>query len=171
MKGVLPRNLKRFLGCSLILVLAFLAGSSPAALSEAPRRSGLVHWVIDGDTFQLETGERVRLIGVDTPEYQPWKKKIQYYGQEASVYSKQMLNQKKVWLEADVKKKDKYGRSLAYVYLENGEFVNLRLVEEGYARAKYYKPNGRYRKIFKDAEKKAKASQKGMWKQSANYAP
>lgn len=171
MIAALPRPLKRFLGLSLIAVLAFLSCSSPATSLEAPRRSGLVHWVIDGDTFQLETGERIRLIGVDTPEYQPWKKRVQFYGQEASAYSKQILSQKKVWLESDVTKKDKYGRTLAYVYLENGDFVNLRLVEEGYAKAKYYKPNGRHRKIFKDAEKKAKAARKGMWKKLAIDAP
>ena len=128
-----------------------------------PRREGTIHWAVDGDTFELDTGERVRFIGIDTPEYQPWKGRIDYFGKEASEFSKRYLTGKKVILESDIQEKDKYGRTLAYVYLENGEFVNKVLVEQGYARAKYYRPNGRYRQVFKEAEQKAKENHKGLW--------
>lgn len=144
----------------------FGAGFGGARLAEE-RRSGLVHWVIDGDTFDLETGERVRLIGIDTPEHMPWKNRVDYYGKEASDFSKALLTNKKVYLVSDVEKKDRYGRTLAYVYLENGDFVNKILVLEGYARAKFYKPNGLHYQELKKAETEAKALQKGLWKRLA----
>ena len=131
------------------------------------KRTAVVGRVIDGDTFVLLSGERVRLIGIDTPEYEPWKNRVDFYGLEASNYSRKLLSDKKVVLEFDVKDKDKYERTLAYVYLEDGEFVNRRLVEEGYARAKYYAPNGRYRVIFKEAEEKARLAKKGIWNNAA----
>ncbi|MBI3252113.1 MAG: thermonuclease family protein [Candidatus Omnitrophica bacterium] len=147
----------------LTAVLFIFSFSGRVAAAEPDRIPGKVHWVVDGDTFQLETGERVRLIGVDTPEYQPWKNRIDPYGREASEYSKKLLSGKKVWLEKDAGEKDRYGRTLAYVYLEDGRFVNRILVEEGFARAKYYPPNGRYYEIFKTAQRAAKKLKKGLW--------
>lgn len=128
-----------------------------------PQKEGVVGRVIDGDTFVLKTGEKIRLIGVDTPEYRPSQHIDKYYGKEASAYSKKLLLNQAVVLESDTKKIDKYDRFLAYVYLKNGKFVNLHLVEEGYAKARYYAPNGRYRKLFGEAEKKAKSLRKGLW--------
>ena len=119
--------------------------------------------MIDGDTFYLENGERVRLIGIDAPEYEPWKERVDFYGREAAVYAQKWLTGKKVTLEEDAEEKDKYGRTLAYVYLQDGTFVNLELVKQGYARAKYYRPNGKHYKILKDAEKEAKNFKKGVW--------
>ncbi len=145
------------------LAICLILGQTALAFPKESQREGRVHWVIDGDTFELETGERIRLIGVDTPEYQPWKNRIHFYGKEASAFSKNILNGKKVLLESDVEEKDRYGRTLAYVYLENGLFVNQTLVENGFARAKYYAPNGRYRKLFKETEQNAKKLKKGMW--------
>ena len=147
---------KRFL---VVLALFILAATAWAF----PRREGSIRWVIDGDTFELDTGERVRFIGIDTPEYQPWKGRVDYFGKEASEFSKRYLTGKKVILESDIQEKDKYGRTLAYVYLENGEFVNKVLVDKGYARAKYYRPDGRYRQIFNEAQQNAKKNCKGLW--------
>ncbi len=153
-----------------IKCLVFLAIFSLFSFADAKtsftevRRSGVVGWVIDGDTFKLSTGEKIRLIGVDTPEYQPWRHHVERYGKEASAYSKKLLINRKVLLVGDVKPADKFGRTLAYVYLENGMFVNLHLVEEGYAQAMRYPPNTRYSKLFQEAQKKAKSQKKGLWK-------
>ena len=119
--------------------------------------------VTDGDTFRLTSGERIRLIGIDAPENEPWKNRVDFYGKEASDFTKKILTGKKVLLESDMEPTDKYGRSLAYVWLENGEFINQTLVEEGYAKAKNYPPNDRYRALLKAAEKKARLLHRGMW--------
>lgn len=151
------RDAKTIVGVLWVSVLfIFYLFVSLNTCEASTRREGHVHWVVDGDTFKLDTGERIRLIGVDTPEYQPWKGRIDFYGKEASEFSKKYLSRKKVFLESDIQEKDKYNRTLAYVYLENGEFVNKVLVDEGYARAKYYPPNNRYRQILKTAEQTAK---------------
>jgi len=78
--------------------------------------------VVDGDTFVLENGERVRLIGVDTPETKHPQKPVGYYGKEASRFTRKMVQGKRVRLEfnmanAYIGYKDKYGRTLAYVFL------------------------------------------------------
>ena len=93
----------------------------------------LVTRVVDGDTIVLSNGERLRYIGVDTPETKHPKKGLQCYGKEASAFNKKLVEGKKVKLEFDVQQKDRYGRLLAYVYLEDGTFVNAELLRKGYA--------------------------------------
>ena len=92
--------------------------------------------VIDGDTIILNNGERVRLIGVDTPETKHPRKPVEYYGKEASAFTKKMIEGKEVRLEYDWQRKDKYGRTLAYVYLKNGTFLNAEIVKQGYGHIK-----------------------------------
>ena len=159
-----PSILEKKRVCALFfsLFLAGVLGSNTFSFSEA-RTQGVVRSVVDGDTFRLETGERVRLLGINAPEYEPWKNNVEYYGKEAAEYARKILGGKRVVLERDTEEKDKYGRTLAYVYLESGEFVNLLLVQEGFARARYYAPNGRYRKMLGEAQQKARLSKKGMW--------
>ena len=121
--------------------------------------------VIDGDTFRLENGEKVRLIGVDTPETVHPSKPVQYYGKEASEFTKRMLEGKKVRLEMDVQERDKYGRLLAYVYLEDGTFFNAELVKQGYAQAATYPPNVKYVELFIRLQKEARENNRGLWKE------
>ncbi len=144
-----------FVLCLLVAQTAVLADS---------QKEALISRVIDGDTFQIQSGEKIRLIGINAPEYDLRRHHIQPYGKEASLFAKENLNGKKVILESDIQKKDKYNRTLAYVYLENGVFVNEWLVSEGYAKARYYAPNGKYYSRLKNAEKKAKEERKGIWK-------
>jgi len=81
--------------------------------------------VVDGDTIILDGNEKIRLIGVDTPETKDPRKPVQYFGKEASVFTKRMVEGKNIRLEYDWQKIDKYGRTLAYVYLEDGENKNF----------------------------------------------
>ena len=158
----------RFLKVCLSIAAALISLTLfQAAASAENTRSARVHWVIDGDTFEIEGGERVRLIGIDSPEYEPWKNYVQFYGKEAAEYAKSLLTGKTVLLEEDVEKKDRYGRTLAYVYLEDGQFVNLLLVQNGSARAKYYRPNIRRETVLKNAERIACAQKKGLWSKSS----
>ncbi|MBR6034237.1 MAG: thermonuclease family protein [Clostridia bacterium] len=122
--------------------------------------------VVDGDTIQIDyngTKERVRLIGVDTPEsVHPDENKNTENGKKASEYTKNLLTGKKVQLELDVQERDKYGRILAYVYLD-GKMVNKKLLEDGYAQVATYPPNIKYVKEFLKIQEKAKEQNKGLW--------
>jgi len=119
--------------------------------------------VVDGDTFIIDTGKRVRMIGIDTPESVKPNSPVEPYGKEASEFAKKVLEGKRVKLEFDVQKKDKYGRLLAYVYLEDGTFVNALLVKEGYAKIMTIPPNIRYAEDFLELQEQARRENKGLW--------
>jgi endonuclease YncB( thermonuclease family) len=101
--------------------------------------SGKVSRVVDGDTIIMDNGERVRLIGVDTPETKHPKKPVEQGGEIAYKYTKALAEGKKVRLEFDREKRDKYGRLLAYAYLPDGTLLNKKIVEDafGYSYQKY----------------------------------
>ena len=122
----------------------------------------LVKRVVDGDTLLLENGERVRLIGIDTPELHESNKlqrdaarskqdvnTIKEMGQASYEFTKKLVEGKRVSLEFDVEKYDKYDRLLAYVYLsKDKKFVNAEIVKEGYASLMTYPPNVKYVDLF-----------------------
>lgn len=124
---------------------------------------------VDGDTFWIdngtEKGEKIRLIGIDTPESRNmFDIKKEPYGKEASDYVKQLLKGKKVRLEYDVDKYDRYGRTLAYIYLEDGTFLNAHLIEAGFAQIYTVPPNVKYADQFLALQKEARNQEKGLWK-------
>lgn len=117
----------------------------------------LVTRVIDGDTIEIETGERVRLICIDTPETgEP------YYN-EATDYLKSLVLNKKVLLEKDISETDKYGRLLRHIYLENGDFVNELIVLNGYGQAYPYNPDITLCPQIETAEDIARNKVIGIW--------
>lgn len=123
---------------------------------------------VDGDTFWVinEDGinEKIRLIGIDTPEARrTGRTEIEYFGKEASAYVKTLLTGKKVRLVYDVGRYDRYKRTLAYVYLDDGRFLNALLLKDGYATAATFPPNVKYAEYFKKLEKKARSQKVGMW--------
>ncbi len=135
--------------------------------------------VVDGDTLKLESDEVVRLIGLDAPEaffnrklYKESRKtgqKIQdtqAAGKIASKYLKELLEGRKVRLEFDEKKRDKYGNLLAYVYLENGTSVNALLLHKGYATVMSSAPNVRHQEWFQKLQEGARKNSRGFWKNS-----
>ncbi len=96
-----------------------------------------VRRVVDGDTLVLENKERVRLIGVDTPETKHPRKPVEYFGKEAAAFTRRMVQGKRVRLEFDqanahIDHKDKYKRTLAYVFLWDGTFLNAEIIKQGY---------------------------------------
>ncbi|MFA6257360.1 MAG: thermonuclease family protein [Candidatus Paceibacterota bacterium] len=118
--------------------------------------------VVDGDTIELEGGEKVRYIGIDTPETVDPRKPAQCYGAEASAKNKELVLGKTVRLAKDVTDKDKYGRLLRYVYVGD-VFVNLALVEGGYAFSYSYPPDIAHQSDFVAAEQSAQAKDAGLW--------
>jgi len=121
--------------------------------------------VIDGDTIIVEIDgkqERVRLIGVDTPETVHPSKPVEYFGKEASEFTKRMVEGKKVRLEFDWQKRDKYGRLLAYVYLPDGTFLNAEIIKQGYGFA-YTRFPFKYLEEFRQYEREARENSRGLW--------
>lgn len=124
--------------------------------------------VTDGDTFVIddgtEKGARVRLIGVDTPESRKTGRKVVgYYGKEAKEFSTKFLLNKRVRLDFDVNKYDQYMRLLAYVYLEDGTFVNEYLVKNGYAMVMTVPPNVKFSELFLKCQQEAREKKRGLW--------
>lgn len=127
----------------------------------------MVTKVRDGDTFEIEGGKAVRMIGVDTPETVDPRRPVGCFGKEASSTTKNLIFGKQVFLERDVSETDKYQRLLRYVYLPlaDGEllFVNDYLVREGFAKVLTYPPDVKYNEQFREAEREARELKKGLW--------
>jgi micrococcal nuclease len=121
-----------------------------------------VRRVIDGDTLELDNGEDVRLIGVDTPETKHPKKPVERFGKEATAFNKRMVEGKEVRLEYDQQRKDKYDRTLAYVYLENGTLLNAEIIRQGYGFA-YTRFPFKYLEEFRRLEREAREARRGLW--------
>lgn len=124
--------------------------------------------VVDGDTLDVVIDgktERLRLIGIDTPEVVDPRKTVQCFGVEASNKAKSLLAGKRVSLEQDTSQgeRDKYGRLLAYVFLEDGVNFNEYMIAEGYAHEYTYRIPYKYQVEFKAAQSRARDSQKGLW--------
>ena len=121
-----------------------------------------VERVIDGDTIVVQKIGRVRLIGVDTPETKHPKKPVQRFGKEATEFTKKLLKNKKVRLEYDSQKKDRYNRTLAYVFLEDGTHVNAEIIKQGYGHA-YTAHPFQYLEEFRRYEREAREGSRGLW--------
>ena len=152
------------------LLLFFVAAlvSIRETQNNQPKDTYSVKKVIDGDTIEIERygkAEKVRMIGIDTPETLDPRKPVQCFGKEASDKSKDLLSGGRVRLEFDpiVGEKDKYNRLLAYVWSDN-ELVNLKLIKEGYANEYIYRSQSyKYQNEFKNAQTVAKESSIGLW--------
>lgn len=124
--------------------------------------------VIDGDTIMIDKdglAERVRMIGVDTPETVHPSEKVGCFGEEASNRTKTWLEGRKVRLKADTTEgeRDKYRRLLGYIYRDDGLFINLELIRQGYAYEYTYNITYDYQAEFKAAENEAKLNSRGLW--------
>ena len=123
----------------------------------------MVARVIDGDTIELENGEKLRYIGINTPESVDPRRKVECFGKESAAFNKNLVEGKRVRLEKDISERDKYGRLLRFVFLEDGTLVNEVLVREGYAHASPYTPDISRKDFFREAESDAKSNHRGLW--------
>ena len=123
--------------------------------------------MIDGDTIELSTGQKVRYVGMDTPETVDPRRPVGCFGKEASSENKKLVEGKEVILEKDVSETDKYSRLLRYVYLPlpdgNLLFVNDYLVRAGFAKVYTYPPDVKFNEQFLQAEREARTQNRGMW--------
>jgi micrococcal nuclease len=119
--------------------------------------------VVDGDTIKVSTIGTLRLIGMDTPETRDPRKPVQCFGREASNKAKELLSGKKVYLEYDPANRiDKYGRTLAYVYREDGLFYNAEMIKQGYAHSYVKFPHPRLDE-FNTYQREARDNNRGFW--------
>jgi len=136
--------------------------------SDALAPNATVERVIDGDTIIVQINgkrERVRLIGIDTPESVDKNRPVQCFGHEASAHTESLLPPgTEVSLVRDVEARDKYDRLLAYVIRSDDQlFVNLDLVENGFAGPLTYPPNDHYADLFESSADAAAAAGVGLW--------
>jgi micrococcal nuclease len=157
----------RWFALLLTAVVVALAGGRVALRADdsSGRSNGTtnatVDRVTDGDTVRLSGIGRTRLIGVDTPEVYGG---VECYGREASAFAKRVLAPgTRVRYVLGVEPRDRYGRALAYVWLEDGRFFNLMLAERGYATQLTIPPNVEYADRFRAAVRRARKGNRGLW--------
>lgn len=143
-------------------------------IADAPSPNELVKVVraVDGDTIDVEINgkiERVRYVGIDTPETVDPRKVVQCFGVEASKKNKEFTEGKMVRLEKDITDRDKYNRLLRYVWLGD-TLINQELVAQGFAKSYSYPPDIKYQDKFVVAEKEAREKKLGLWTACASKA-
>ncbi len=148
--------------------LANQAGNSPDKAAAIVGAAATVTEVVDGDTVVVEVAdrtERVRLIGIDTPEVTGGFLPAECYGDEASAFTKSLLPPgTEVRLTRDSEARDRYNRLLAYVHRSgDGLFVNLAIAENGYAEALNIEPNTTHADAFFAAAARAREKKLGLW--------
>ena len=119
--------------------------------------------VPDGDTVYLKNGDRVRLLGINAPEVAHRNKPGEPGGEEAGEALRERILGQRVRLERDVEQKDSYGRTLAHLYDDAGNNINLWLVEEGLAFVFLHPPNLKHADAYLAAEAEARAARRGLW--------
>ena len=156
----------RFAAVRTVPLLAAVA----LTLGPVPGAAQLVERVVDGDTIIVQGVGRVRLIGVDTPETVDPRRPVECFGKEASAFTKRLLEGHRARLEYDRDRTDRYGRTLAYVYLPNGTFANAEIVRQGYGHA-YTRFPFRYLDEFRQYEREARQGERGLWGAKCADAP
>ena len=151
----------------IILLALIISYFYPSNLNQTNKKI-LVSRVIDGDTIELNTGEKLRYIGIDTPEIS-FGKNPECYAIKAKEFNQKLVDKKEVKIEKDISDKDKYGRLLRYVYFNNEStssaiFINEYLVRQGYAIVSTYPPDVKYIEDLLLAQKDARENNRGLWK-------
>jgi len=140
-------------------------GDSAGAPDDATAR---VIRIVDGDTIKVRVGgraERLRYIGIDTPETKKPDTPVQCYGHEASDRNAKLVDGEQVRLRFDVERRDRFGRLLAYVYrVRDGLFVNAALVAGGYAQTLTIPPNVAHADLFRRLAREARQAGRGLWR-------
>ena len=158
------------------ILVALLLIFPLCACHQAEAVSGRVTWVYDGDTIEVESVGRVRLLGIDTPELRDSERDrfyqhqfristatLRHVARQASDFAIRHSHHQTVTLKFDQERTDPYGRTLAYVYLPDGRLLNQMLLEEGLA-AVYRRAEFKYKGRFMAIETEARANRRGLWR-------
>jgi micrococcal nuclease len=163
----------------LVLAVAAAAGGAsasgvlqgdedgPPAGADGDGDTGRVVKVVDGDTIHVQLAggrEKVRYIGVDTPETKDPRRPVQCFGRQASDFNARLVGGERVRLVRDIEARDRYGRLLAYVYrARDGLFVNAELARLGYAQPLSIPPDVRFAGRFAALAREAREEGRGLW--------
>ena len=150
----------------LLLVSLLLTGQSGWAGTFS--QIGSSRWVTvtkvyDGDTFKTHDGEKVRLLGINTPEIAHSSKPGEALGKQAKSRLKELIGNRLVRLEFDRERHDKYGRLLAHVWLRDGSWINSQMIQDGLAHLYIFAPNFRHAGKLLEHEKAARLKRSGIW--------
>ncbi len=154
-----------------LLLLAALAIVMMATVLHCAEKSRLrtVVKVYDGDTIRTDDNRKIRLIGVDAPEVESPYSKEEPFGRESRLYLKNLIEGRKVLVKQGEVPVDRYGRVLAYVYMDN-VLVNGRIIRDGFAKA-YLRFDHENRDLFIVYEKEARAKRRGIWATEEKWRP
>lgn len=163
------KQLIRIVITLLIVLTSFIASKTNSLKQNPALQAGTynVSQFDDGDTVVVDMNgvdEKVRFIGVDTPETHDPRKPVQCFGKKASEFTKNLIGDNPVRLEADPTNtnRDRYNRLLRYVYLPDGTLVNLEIIKQGYGFAYLSFPVQKAEE-FRAAQKEARANMRGLW--------
>ena len=155
--------MRQILEAFIIIVFIFIQATNDISVQNNDASSNTeiqtlatVTHIVDGDTFDIASGERIRMIGIDTPE------RGEYFYKEASVRLGELIEGREVILTKDVSETDRYGRLLRHVYYNNVR-INKEMIEEGFARFVTFPPDVAHVEIFKQVQQKAMEAKVGMW--------
>ena len=146
----------------IIIIMIFIQATSSGVVENnndtiKQQTVNTVTHIVDGDTFDIASGERIRMIGIDTPE------RGEYFYKEASARLEELIGGKEVILTKDVSETDRYGRLLRHVYY-NGVWINKQMIDEGLAKLATFPPDVAHVEVFEQAQQKARDNKVGMWK-------
>ena len=161
----MPRLAKR-LAPLLVLLGIVLPAAAQSALE------GMVTRVVDGDTIHVDVGgrvEKVRYIGVNTPEVHHPRKGEEPGGRAAAAVNRDLVSGRRVRLELDAQARDRHGRLLAYVWVAD-TMVNAELVRRGFAQVMTVPPNVRHQSLFLKLQREARDAGRGLWAEPAPTA-
>ena len=179
----MARTIKWFL-IIIVVVCGAILYYQPAGFHflDLGQSEAMILRIVDGDTFEIRFDgrkEKVRLIGIDTPESRENEKAekdasrtgkdlatIVQEGHEAAAFVGTLVTiGTRVRVEQDVQPRDRYGRLLAYLFFEDGRMINEEIIKAGYASPMTYPPNVKYQELFLSAYRFAKVNKKGLWKE------
>jgi micrococcal nuclease len=151
---------------ALLFTIVVLAGfylASRPVYTDADFR--VVAYVINGNTLVMENGQRVRLIGVDTPETRHSNRSVGHFGKEATALIERLVKGKRVRLQFDFSQgqRDRYGHTLAYAFLESGVLLNAEIIRHGYGFVYTRSPFARVQE-FRELEREAREQRRGLWR-------
>ena len=149
-------------GCLFLLLASFWACADSTLVQ--------VEKVFDGDTVLLQDGRKIRFLGINSPEVAHGNQPAESGGEQAKLWLQQRLEHKFISLEGDSEAQDKYGRTLAHVFTQDQQHINLQLVKNGLATVSIFPPNLKYTEVLLAAQHSAEQAKLGIWGDAA-YAP